>query len=121
MGRLWEALIQLANVQENSRNTTISSVLIPHDADIKRLNGLEIVPVPTITIPVSPSGEYPDIIGIYIYAVHVCQICECNNKSTYYHLQEFNHLKQRMDSLEALTLPNESLVLEPMDLNTTCF
>lgn len=62
MARLWEALIQLANVREGKNSSTLS-VLIPNNAEIKRLNGLEIVPVPTATLQVSPSGEYADIIG----------------------------------------------------------
>lgn len=61
MGRLWEALIQLANVQEKGMSS--SSVLIPNSADIKKISGLEIVPVPTASIAVVPSTDYGDIVG----------------------------------------------------------
>lgn len=65
MARLWHALIKLANVQETTKNPNQTNILISNESDIKRLTGLEAVPVPTATIPVIPSGNYGEIVGMY--------------------------------------------------------
>jgi hypothetical protein len=66
MSCLWLALIKLANIHEKGNNTS-PSVLIPNDLQIKRLTGLNIVPVPTVNLHVSPSKDYNDIVGIFSF------------------------------------------------------
>lgn len=62
MEQLWIALISLANFQDKGNST--GNANMPKDAKIRTLKGLELVAVPTTTVPVSISAEYKDnIIG----------------------------------------------------------
>ncbi len=61
MEQVWNSLINLANVQE-TKNTDNTRREIPPNAPIRKLKGMDIVPIPTTSMAVNQYSKYKDFV-----------------------------------------------------------